>query len=224
MEKKKGSKEYFTQETENAIVAYVSSVVTEERNMLYITHIKPAFDRLVDKIVFTYKYGHLSDLEFLKEDCKLYLLSILKNFDPSKGSKAFSYYTIVTKNWFSYKCKKQNKRRHTEVAIEELGYELHNENTIVFNKYVEIRSDKEFWFLLMKNISSWKTLYRGNDLKVLNAIEVLLSDVDNVEIFNKKAIYLYIRELTNLNTKQITNSLKKFKIRYGQFKSGWENS
>ena len=64
---------------------------------------------------------------------------------------------------------------------------------------------------------------KENDLKVYKAIMILFESKDDIEIFNKKAIYLYLREITNLNTKQIVNSLKKFRKRYNGFRTDWEN-
>ena len=64
---------------------------------------------------------------------------------------------------------------------------------------------------------------KENDLKVYKAIIILLESKDEIEIFNKKAIYLYLREITGLNTKQIVNSLKKFKKRYYMFRNEWED-
>ncbi len=64
---------------------------------------------------------------------------------------------------------------------------------------------------------------KDNDLKVYKAINILFESKEDIDIFNKKAIYLYLREITGLNTKQIVNSLKKFRKKYYLFKQGWEN-
>ena len=64
---------------------------------------------------------------------------------------------------------------------------------------------------------------KENDLKVYKAICVLFDSKDDIDIFNKKAIYLYLRELTGLNTKQVVNSLKKFKTKYYNFSNNWKN-
>ena len=64
---------------------------------------------------------------------------------------------------------------------------------------------------------------RENDERVYKAIVVLFESKDDIEIFNKKAIYLYLREITGLNTKQVVNSLNKFRIMYKDFKKDWEN-
>jgi predicted RNA binding protein with dsRBD fold (UPF0201 family) len=62
---------------------------------------------------------------------------------------------------------------------------------------------------------------KENDQKVYKAIIVLFESKEDIEIFNKKAIYLYLRELTGLNTKQVVNSLNKFREKYSAFKQGW---
>ena len=64
---------------------------------------------------------------------------------------------------------------------------------------------------------------KENDLKVYQAINILFESQDDIDIFNKKAIYLYLREITGLNTKQIVNSLKKFRKKYQNFKHDWES-
>ena len=64
---------------------------------------------------------------------------------------------------------------------------------------------------------------KDNDLKVYQAIMILFESKEDIEIFNKKAIYLYLREITGLNTKQIVNSLKKFRKKYYLFKNEWES-
>ena len=75
---------------------------------------------------------------------------------------------------------------------------------------------------LWKSIERWdQQNLKENERKVLGAIKILLSDPDAIEIFNKKAIYLYIREITNLNTKQVLTNLNKFRVEYANFKKKW---
>ena len=63
---------------------------------------------------------------------------------------------------------------------------------------------------------------KENEKKVLEAVKILLSSPDDIEIFNKKAIYLYMREITGLNTKQIVNSLNRMRKKYKTFKTKWD--
>ena len=63
---------------------------------------------------------------------------------------------------------------------------------------------------------------KDNERKVYEAIRIILESVEDIEIFNKKAIYLYLRELTGMNTKQIVCQLNKFRKRYSLFKDDWD--
>ena len=90
------------------------------------------------------------------------------------------------------------------------------------SQYIKERENAEFWHFLWKEIGSWDTgTLKPNEEKVLNAVKELLASCDDIEIFNKKAIYLYLRELTGLNTKQVVNNLNKLRIKYRQFKTKW---
>ena len=75
----------------------------------------------------------------------------------------------------------------------------------------------------MKEINGWQNLnLKENEQKVLDAVILLMSNIEQIEIFNKKAIYLYMREITGLNTKQIVSCLKKMREKYANFKSKWD--
>ena len=94
----------------------------------------------------------------------------------------------------------------------------------VYNEYDTERQKQEFWDHLWSEINTWEEMkLKENEQKVLQAIKILLNDRDNPElIFNKKAIYLYIREITGLNTKQVVNNLQKLRSKYKTFRYRWE--
>ena len=109
--KRKKKNHYFTKDHENAIIRYSQVTCIRERSELYEKWIQPAFDEMVDKIVFTYKFTNLPNIDHLRDECKIWLMTILDKYDPSKGSKAFSYFSVITKNWFIHKVKKQQKKK-----------------------------------------------------------------------------------------------------------------
>jgi DNA-directed RNA polymerase specialized sigma subunit len=212
--------EYFTKLHEEAILKYAVSTDRYEKSVLYEKLIGPAFNEMVDKIVYTYKFTSLPNIEDLKDECKIWLTTILDKFDASKGSKAFSYFSVITKNWFIHKVKKNSNGR--EVGLEDISQEFEEENLFVLNGYDEEREKREFWQALWHEMDTWDTqTLKPNEKKAYEAVRILLKDPDAVEIFNKKAIYLYIRELTGLSTKQIVLSLKKFKNKYNYFVQKW---
>ena len=222
--KKSKSNHYFTQDTEDAIVAYARTEDIGIRTKLYVEHIQPAFNELVDKIVYTYKYTSLQNINPLKEDCKIWLTTILDKYNPDRGTKAFSYFSVVTKNWFTHKAKKQAKQNKREIHYDSMIREVEAVTSQNHVSFEDDREDREFWLFLLKEIDSWKDLkLKENERKVLNAVEILLTSIEDIDIFNKKAIYLYMREITGLNTKQIVSNLNRLRERFRTFKRKWNN-
>jgi len=215
---------YFTQDHEDAIVQYALTDDLKIRTTLYIQFIGPVFDQMVDKIVYTYKFTNLPNIEPLKDECKVWLTTILDKFEPSKGSKAFSYFSVITKNWFIHKVKKNAKLLKKEVQYDNLPAEIEKTHMVTYNPYEKDREKAEFWMLLGGEIDKWSQIkLKEKEKKVLDAIRILLDSVEEIEIFNKKAIYLYMREITGLNTKQIVNNLNKIRSKYKQFRKDWED-
>ena len=220
--KKKKNNYYFTEITEKAIVDYCNTDSLSERSSLYIEHIQPAFDELVNKIVYTYKFTSLENIEYHKDDCKIWLTTILGKFDPSQGKKAFSYFSVVTKNWFTHKAKKQTKKNRREVNYDEMVREVEAISGDAKNDLMSELEEKQFWNSLLTEINSWQKLkLKPNEQKVLDAVVTLMENIEQIEIFNKKAVYLYMREITGLNTKQIVSALNKMRERYRTFKKKW---
>jgi len=214
---------YFTQVHEDAIVEYVATDSLKRRTELYVKYIGPAFDEMVDKIVFSFKFTTLPNIDHLRDECKVWLITILDKFDPTKGRKAFSYFSVVTKNWFIAQTKKRSRRRRTEVELSEMPKEVELQYVSEINPYEEEREAREFIKVLREEIDSWEhENMKPNEEKVLNAVRLLLDEADNIEIFNKKAIYLYMREITGLNTKQVVNGLTGMRIKYKTFREEWD--
>lgn len=217
--------DYFTKIHEEAIVKYALSNSLSEKSKLYETLIQPAFNEMVNKIIFTYKFNNLPNIESLSDDCKVWLTTILDKYDPNKGSKAFSYFSVVTKNWFIHKVKRNSKKLKKEVSYENIiergSADILGASSEEVN-YVERREEAEFWLCLLRQVDSWDTgNLKQNEKLVLEAVKVLLHNIDDIEIFNKKAVYLYLRELTGLNTKQVVNNLNKLREKYRIFRNKW---
>jgi hypothetical protein len=217
---------YFTKVHEEAIITYCKSESYRERSKLYEDLIQPAFSEMVNKIIFTYKFNILPNIDQLRDDCKIWLTTILNKYDPDKGSKAFSYFSVVTKNWFIHKVKQNSKKIKKEVSFENLvengGADILG-TTDPSESYLEQRIELEYWNTLLENLDRWDTgSLKTNEKAVLDAVKILLHNIEDIEIFNKKAIYLYLRELTGLNTKQVVNNLNKLREKYRNFKNKWD--
>ena len=217
---------YFTKVHEQAIVKYALSTDKKEKTQLYASLIQPAFSEMVNKIIFTYKFNTLPNIDSLRDDCKVWLTTILDKYDPNKGSKAFSYFSVVTKNWFIHKVKVNSKKQKREVSYENI-VEMGGSDSLGATQeepdYSSLREEAEFWNHLLCQVDSWDTgNLKVNEKSVLEAVKVLLHNIEDIEIFNKKAVYLYLRELTGLNTKQVVNNLNKLREKYRVFKNRWD--
>ena len=223
LRKKKNKNHYFTSVHEDAIVRYTKTDCQREKALLYVEYIQPAFNEMVDKIVFTYKFTNLPNIDPLRDECKIWLMTILDKYNQDKGSKAFSYFSVITKNWFIGKVKKQQKRNRREIDLDNISKSYEEEFLSTSKSYLSERIEKEFWNSFYNELNSWDISgMKENDVKVYQAINILFDSKEEIDIFNKKAIYLYLREITGLNTKQVVNSLKKFRKRYYCFKDNWE--
>ena len=100
---------------------------------------------MVDKIVFTYKFTNLPDIDQLRDECKIWLMTILDKYDQSKGSKAFSYFSVITKNWFIHKVKRQQKRQRREINYDNIAKHYEEEYLSTNESYITEREEEEFW-------------------------------------------------------------------------------
>lgn len=215
---------YFTQVHEDAIIKYCSTDDMRVKEEVYNALIRPAFSQMVDKIVFTYRFTTLPDIDDLREECKGWLVTILAKFDPNKGHKAFSYFSVVTKNWFIHKVKKNKKRLEREVSFEAVDYDLERDLVDKGESFQDFTVRKEMMENLKEEMSSWQPDFtKEAEKKVYDAVMMLFDSADEIEIFSKKAIYLYLRELTGMNTKQIVSQLNKMRTRYRTFRKEWDN-
>ena len=221
--RKRQKNHYFTKVHEEAIINYVATNDIKVRTQLYVDYIQPAFNEMVDKIVYTYRFTSLPNIDALRDECKVWLTTILDKYDPARGSKAFSYFSVITKNWFIHKVKKNSLTNKREVNYDTLPKHLEIAHLSTTNAYEKQREHDEFWEGFRKEMESWDSgSMKQNEEKVYEAIRILFSRADDIEIFNKKAVYLYMREITGLNTKQVVNNLKKMKQRYYTFKAKWD--
>jgi len=154
-QKKRNKNHYFTKVHEDAIVKYARTNDRELRTVLYVEYIQPAFDQMVDKIIYTYRFTSLPNIDSLRDECKIWLTTILNKYDPSKGSKAFSYFSVVTKNWFIHKVKKTQKQNRIEVYLEDVVNELDEDLISREPTYESKRQDIEFWESLNSEIGTW---------------------------------------------------------------------
>jgi len=213
--------QYFTKQTDEYLAQFLASTVVEEKHEIFDTHIRPAFEKLVENLIYVYGFFSIDDVETLKKDCLANLYEMIPKYDPSKGTKGFSYFNVIAKNWFIQKTREKNKRNRLE---SDLYYDLDHEAvrsdpSFTMSPHEDKVEEREFWVAFYKELESWrKKLTKKTETQVLEAVIFLMRNSDLVSIYNKKAVYLYLREMTGLNTKQVVVNLKKIKGLFAEWK------
>jgi hypothetical protein len=200
------SRYYFTDDTEDAIVRYNASSDFDERSKIYGEEIHYAFFKLTQNIIHTFKfyYTEVDQIEHLQHEIITYLLSKIHLFDPSRGAKAYSYFGTIVKRWLILYNTKNYKKRIQKVPAEELD----RNDDFRYNPGEEVvKSDLDKYMdLYVEHVSTniFDLFPKGNDAQIADAILELFRKRENIEIFNKKALYIYIREMVDVKTPKIT--------------------
>jgi hypothetical protein len=214
--KKKTKNYYFNQTTENAIIRYNNTDDVGLKNIIYNEHISFAFDKLAENIIHTFKFYYFDvPSEQVKHEVVSFLVMNMHKFQEGKG-KAFSYFSIVAKNYLILHNNKNYKNYKIHDKMDVLDYGSHisdkqgEKDTAQFNEqYVDEMLD--YWEENLTNI-----FRRQKDILVADAVLEMFRRRENIENFNKKALYILIREMTGSKTQHITrivNVMKKYNLR-----------
>ena len=211
--KKKTKHYYFNIGTEKAIIRYNNTDDTVLKNKIYGEHIAYPFDKLAENIIHTFKFYYFDvPSEQVKHEVVSFLVLNMHKFKEGKR-KAFSYFSIVAKNYLILHNNKNYKhyKIHDKMEVLDYGNALTNKqdehNTAEFNEsYVEEMLN--YWDENLTNI-----FRRQKDILVADAVLEMFRRRENIENFNKKALYILIREMTGSKTQHITrivNVMKKY--------------
>lgn len=210
---------YFTQETEDAIIEYLSETSQDERNKIFNERINYSFHKLAENIIHTFKfyYTEVDTIPELQHEVVAFLLEKLHLYNQSKG-KAFSYFGTIAKRYLILYNNANYKKLKDKASVEAVD----EDKTIlidIVNNGEELYTDnipsflKQFTKYVDKNL--FKLFPKTNDARIADAILELFRKNENIDIFNKKALYIYIKEITDASTPQITKIIKRLKTIYG---------
>ena len=223
---KKISNVYFTPDTELAIVAYNETEDPREKDKIYNEKIQGAFGKIAENIYNTFKfsYADVSPLDVQKQAIS-HMVANMSKYEKGKG-KAFSYFSIVAKHWFILDNNTTYRRfkKHVEIC-EQTG---DSGEFVVQPEHEKQESEAREFIKLMveywdQNVGKYFT--KDRDLKIANAVVEIFRNADRIDIFNKKALYLYIREIADCQTQHITKVINKLmepqrKIREEYYNTG----
>ena len=209
---KKGStRYYFTDSTEQAVIRHNKETRPHMRERIYNEHIRTAFEKLAENIIHTFKFYYFDvPSEDVKHEVVSFLYMNMHKFTEGKG-KAFSYFSIVAKNYLILHNNNNYKRLKQHDSEEVTDYkrapitEMRNtEWGSMQVEYLETLAD--YW---KNNLTT--VFKRKKDLDVANSVIELIDMRHNIENFNKKALYILIREMTGSNTQHITRVINVMK-------------
>ena len=215
----------FTSETQEAICEFQKSEDRKVREKLYVEKILPAFEKLVENLINIHKFSGLHDsYEDLKNDCVNFLFETIHKFNPDMGTNAFSYFNVVAKNWLIIKTKQKAQKGRRDVSIDDpKGLTISELQTIEEKATLP---SQDYFLENSENISNiLRLMYEirskvkvENELLCINSVITIFENINDIDILNKSAILLYIRELSGLTPKQLTTSMQAVKKHYNKLK------
>lgn len=217
---------YFNENTQAAIVAYQKSSEKREKDKLYVAEILPAFEKLVENLINIHKFTSLHDTyDDLKNDCVNFLFETIGKFDNSRGTNAFSYFNVVAKNWLIIKTKQKSQRIKRSVSLDDPDALNAHEHKII-DEYCTLQAQD----VILENHNTAENIVNvlyeirdkvksENELICINSIITIFENIDNIDLLNKSAILLYMRELSNLTPKQLTTTMQSIKKQYKKLKT-----
>jgi hypothetical protein len=217
---------YFTEDTENAIVEYLALTDQLQRNKLYNERIQYAFYKLAENIIHTFKFYYTDSdtIEELKHEVVTFLLEKLHLYNQDKG-KAYSYFGTIAKRYLIVYNEKNYKKLQEYTELDEIN----DESNVLYEDSTNANPDLEYNDFIDQYVQYvdkhlFELFPKKQDHKTADAILELFRKRESLEIFNKKALYIYIREITDAATPQITKVTKKLNnLRIRLYNKYYEN-
>jgi hypothetical protein len=213
--KKSENTRYFTEDTEEAITQYLTSTDEHFRNKVFKDRIYYPFYKLSENLIHTFKfyYTEVDNLEDLKHEVMTFLLEKLHYFQVGKG-KAFSYFSIVGKNYLILYNNSIYKKKKNSAELDEVDEDPETLNVLDRQDMLENTLEFLDLYILWMDYNLSKIFPKKEDEQIADAVLEIFKKRDNIEIFNKKALYIFIKEITDAQTPHITKVVKIMKDYY----------
>lgn len=211
MPRKKTKHLYFTQETEDAIVLYNKTEDPVLRSKIYKDHIKYPFEKLVENIIHTFKFYYFDvPSEDVQNEVIAFLNEKIHKFKSGKG-KAFSYFSIIAKNYLIIQNNTNYKRLKRQGDLLEVDEERNLSAEASYSDYQEQLSDFVDLYIKWYDANMNTIFANRKDIAVADSVLELFRIRENIDNFNKKALYILIRERTGFKTQNITRVINVMK-------------
>ena len=214
---------YFDVREEDAVKAYLIAETKQEKDSIYNEFLRRPLDKMIESIIRRYKL-YRKDMTYIDihADTHSFLMTKVDKFKPAKNKKAYSYFGTICKNYLMGQILKDQKEMNRKISYEDISATLENRPDMVYYlEFEKIDAEKiiDIFLVDLKNYIEKNNL-PDNETKMGHALIDLFDDYGNIFIgndnnkFNKNIVLLTLREMTNLNTKEIRTCLKKYKTVY----------
>jgi len=221
---------YFTMDTQESIQKYQGLDNDGEKRTLYEKEILPAFTKLSENLIFVYHFkSPYSSFDELKADCISFLYESMHKWDPERGTKAFSYFNVVAKNWLIINCRQHKKQRNRYVSIDDpfgmsASQKAQFETHYVMSTPADIIIKRQQKNQILKLLDEMRVkLTNENELICLQAIETLFKSLNDLDLLNKRAVLIYIREISGLDKKQMSKAMSVIRRHYRKMVASGDN-
>jgi predicted SprT family Zn-dependent metalloprotease len=221
--KKKSKENYFDLREENAVVDFLNAKTFEEKNRIYNNFLRKPLDKMISSIIRRYRlYRKEMDFKDIHTDVHSFLMTKVDKFKPDKNKKAYSYFGTICKNYLMGQIMKEQKEINRKISYEDISASIENRPDMLYlidEDVLDLDHVIIEYTIKLKDFVDTQSL-NDNERKlglalidIFEKYETIFTATDNSK-FNKNLILMSLREMTNLTTKEIRISLKKFKSLY----------
>jgi hypothetical protein len=217
---------YFGPEVQDSMVKYRGNDSTDEREKIYVEEIMPAFNKLVENLIYIYGFAKGADsVHEVKSDCVCFLYENMHKFDPARGTKAFSYFNVVARNWLIIHSKKRTKDGVRSVSIDDVTRLSRSDRNAIANHSIMQSPDdilinmgrKDLIIEVLAKID--RRLTEEYEKSAMSALKMIFENADEIDLLSKRAVFLYVREIANLNQKQLSSAMNVIRRHYKEITS-----
>ncbi len=221
---KKGTGEnYFDVKEEFAVRMYLTATTFDEKNKIYNDFLRAPLDKMISSIIRRYKL-YRKDMDFIEvhTDTHSFLMTKVDKFVPSKEKKAYSYFGTICKNYLMGQILKDQKETNRKISYEDISSDLENNPKMIYHLDIEPEEDTNYIQILLESVRETLEEHDLSDneyklglslCEIFENYKTIFPATDNNK-FNKNVILLSLREMTNMSTKEIRSSMKKYKKLY----------
>ena len=221
--KPKTNTNYFAEREEKAVRMFLTASTFNEKNEIYNEFLRAPLDKMIESIIRRYKlYRKGMEFNEIHVDTHSFLITKVDKFKPAKGKKAYSYFGTICKNYLMGQIIKDQKEQNRKISYEDISSSLENRPDLIYHLEHDKIEPSQVIKHFLKEMEEFMegTNLNKNEVKLGYALMELFENYETIFIgtdnnkFNKNIILLSLREMTNMSTKEIRTSMKKYKTLY----------